>query len=92
MSRKLLFIFLLFQFCALGIQAQTSEKQSYWGLGLGLQTTAWKDQMVTQSTYHGTNLFFSINHRKEKNKTIRLLDIDNSLGRLKTNLFNLEDQ
>lgn len=92
MSRKLLFTFLLVQFCASVILAQTSEKQSYWGVGLGLQTTAWKDQMVTQSTYHGTNLFFSINHRKEKNKTIRLLGIDNSLGSLKTDLFNLEDQ
>jgi hypothetical protein len=86
------FAFLVLLFLPNLAFAQEDGKTSFWGVGLGLQTTAWKDQMVTQSTYHGTNLFFSINHRKEKNKTLRHLDIDSSIGSLKTDMFDRQDQ
>ena len=67
MKKTLLFAFLFFGWIQ-GIQAQEAPKESYFGMGIGLQSRTFKDQTVTQSTYQGTNFFLSLQHEKEESK------------------------
>lgn len=83
-------IFATFLYCILvpSVQAQEKSKESYFGLGLGLQSRTFKDQTVTQSTYQGNSLFLSLQHQKIKGKTLRYFEFEGSVGSVKTDEFD----
>lgn len=86
--RKYIFILLLYLFFVPLLNAQEKPKESYFGLGLGLQSRTFKDQIVTQSTYQGTSFFLSLQHQKIKGNTLRYFEFEGSIGSVKTDEFD----
>lgn len=86
--KKLILGIFFFGFWMEWVFPQEIPKTSYFGLGLGIQSTTFKDQLVTQSTYQGSNLYLSLQHLKEKKNTLRFFQWDGSLGKVKTKLYD----
>ncbi|HSF54422.1 MAG TPA: hypothetical protein VLA71_11750 [Algoriphagus sp.] len=86
--RKFIIITFLLLSLVPQLAAQDLPKESYFGLGLGLLSRTFKDQLVTQSTYQGTNFFVSLQHQKIKNNTLRYFEFDGSFGSVKTDEFD----
>lgn len=90
---------LIFIFCAILIpfisfaQAQKDSievpKESFFGIAIGLRPQSIRDQLVTEMKYSGSPFYLNLNHIKTKKKTVRSLNIESSIGSLKTNSFEI---
>ncbi|MDI1321277.1 MAG: hypothetical protein PSV36_00930 [Algoriphagus sp.] len=89
----------IFIFCAILIpfisfaQAQKDSievpKESFFGIAIGLRPQSIRDQLVTEMKYSGSPFYLNINHIKTKKQTVRSLNIESSIGSLKTNSFEI---
>lgn len=75
-------------------QAQTESvetaKESFFGIAIGLRPQSIRDQLVTEMKYSGSPFYLNLNHIKTKKQTIRSLNIESSIGSLKTSSFEIE--
>jgi hypothetical protein len=87
---------LIFIFCAILIpfaQAQKDSievpKESFFGIAIGLRPQSIRDQLVTEMKYSGSPFYLNLNHIKTKKQTVRSLNIESSIGSVKTNSFEI---
>ncbi|WP_026966319.1 hypothetical protein [Algoriphagus terrigena] len=67
--------------------AQDSQKESFWGIAVGIRSQNFQDQLVTQTKYSGGLLYFMINHEKNKANTWRKFNFEAGIGSMKSEAF-----
>lgn len=67
--------------------AQDMQKESFWGIAVGIRAQNFQDALVTQTKYGGGLFYFMINHEKNKADTWRKFTIEAGIGRMKSKAF-----
>ena len=86
MYRKIIVLVLLLASSYPSI-AQNETIESFWGLGLGLKSQKIVDKVVSPMRYSGTNLYFNLNHQRNRTKSISFFEYKGSIGSLSTKIY-----
>ena len=86
---KKIFFSLAFMFLISSVNAQ--DKESFWGLAIGLRPQIIQDELVSRSRYGGSPFYFMINHIVEKPGKLRFFQFEGSIGSIRTKEFKSGD-
>ncbi|GAA0877882.1 hypothetical protein GCM10009119_08500 [Algoriphagus jejuensis] len=89
MKKYLPLILLCFLFSIDLAQAQDSQKETFWGMAVGIRSQNFQDELVTQTKYSGGLLYFMINMEKNKANTWRKFNFEAAVGSMKSKAFEI---
>lgn len=79
-------VFLMF--ASLKSHAQQIEKETFWGVALGVRSQNFQDELVTQTKYSGGLLYFMVNMDKNKGDTWRKFNFEAAIGSMKSKAYD----